>query len=56
MIDELLKGIITFIGIIYGVMLVFVSLSLKDFLYLSITAFLMVVTILILGHFMYNVW
>lgn len=56
MIEQILFGIISFIGVVYALFLFMSEMSWKQLFALTSMAFIMVITILLLGKFMFGVW
>ena len=56
MIEGVLIGIIVLITLIYVCMMISGSFSFKELLIASITAFLMVISVLLIGKLVFGVW
>lgn len=56
MIENTLNGIIGFIGCMYIMALFFAEMNLKGLMTITITAFGMTMTTLLIGKFVFGVW
>jgi hypothetical protein len=55
-IEQILFGIISFIGVAYAFYLFLCEMTWKQFIVLTSMAFVMVIIVLLLGKFMFGVW